>query len=91
MKKIVKNDLLNALAAKSGLTKADADKFLNAFAAVLQETVLGDGNAVPIQFLGIFKPVTKKERKGRNPKTGAEITIPASTTIGFKQSPTIKD
>jgi len=83
MKKLLKNDLLNAIAAKSGLTKADGEKFLEAFAAAVVEKT-DEGLAVPVQGLGVFKPLVKKARAGRNPQTGETLQIPASRTIAFK-------
>ena len=44
------------------------------------------GKAVSITHFGTFKPVNRRARKGRNPRTGAEIDIPERTAVTFKAS-----
>ncbi len=56
----------------------------------IKEGVQEDGKVQIIGF-GTFATKTREARKGRNPKTGQEITIPASTTVAFKASSSLKD
>ena len=88
MKKLVKIELLTALATKSGMTKTEGEKFLEALVEVIVEKTNED-LIVPIAGLGMFKPVTKKARVGRNPHTGESVQIKPSRTIGFKASPMV--
>jgi DNA-binding protein HU-beta len=71
-----KSELVSAIAAKSGLTKADAENALNAFQEVLIES-LGKGEAVKVTGLLAVERVERAARTGRNPRTGEEIQIPA--------------
>lgn len=88
--KISKNDLLNALAAKTGMTKVDCEKLLDALATVVAGKTLDEGVAVPVAGLGLFLPNAKAARTGRNPKTGETIQIAASKTIQFKPAGALK-
>jgi DNA-binding protein HU-beta len=78
-----KSELVSAIAAKSGLTKADAENAINAFQEVLIES-LGKGEAVKITGVLSVERVERAARTGRNPRTGEEISIPAG--FGVKLS-----
>ena len=70
--------LVDKLHAKAGLgTKAATEQFLDAAISVLSETI-ANGEQVSFPGFGSFKVVARAARKGRNPRTGKEITIPAS-------------
>ena len=71
-----KSELVSAIAAKSDLTKAQAENALNAFQEVLVES-LGKGEAVKVTGLLSVERVERAARTGRNPRTGEEIQIPA--------------
>lgn len=78
-----RNDLVAALAAKSELTKSDADKVLSAFSDVLIESV-AKGEKVAIPGILSVERVSRAARTGRNPATGETINIPAG--FGVKVS-----
>lgn len=78
-----KTELIDAIASNSGLSKTDSRKALDGFIAAVIET-LKKGDKVALVGFGTFQQSIRQERKGRNPRTGAEITIPAKTTIKFK-------
>ncbi|QAY63902.1 integration host factor [Xylanimonas allomyrinae] len=78
-----KSELVSAIAAKSELTKAQAEDALNAFQEVLVES-LSKGEAVKITGLLAVERVERAARTGRNPRTGEEIQIPAG--FGVKVS-----
>ncbi len=71
-------------------TKKHAEEALAAVLESIKEGVQEDGKVQLIGF-GTFSTKTREARKGRNPKTGQEITIPASTTVAFKASSSLKD
>jgi len=52
---------------------------------------LGQGEAVNISGFGSFKVVNRKARKGRNPRTGKEIKIPASKAVKFSPGKALKE
>ena len=78
-----KTEFINAVAEKSGLSKADAKKAVDAFV----ETVSGEmkeGGKVALLGFGSFSVAEKAARKGVNPKTKQPIEIPARKSIKFK-------
>ena len=85
-----KAELIEAVAAKTGLTKADAGRALNATLEVI-EGALKKGNKVPLVGFGTFAVSKRAAREGRNPQTGAKVTIKASKSAKFKQASALKD
>ncbi len=78
-----KQELVSAMAEKSGLTKADSDKLLKAFEETLKET-LGKGESIQLIGFGTFSVSERSARTGRNPQTGKEIQIAAKKVVKFK-------
>ena len=78
-----KADLVNAMAAESGLTKADASKALNAFIAAVT-AALKEGDKVVLVGFGTFGISERAARKGVNPSNGQSIEIPAKKVVRFK-------
>src|SRR5438067_10031985 len=72
-----KTELLDNVAKEAGVAKADAERVLNAFREVLRGAVRS-GDKVSWPELGAFSVTQRKARKGRNPRTGAAVNIPAS-------------
>ncbi|MES8537216.1 HU family DNA-binding protein [Cutibacterium acnes] len=77
--------LIETIAAKAGITKADAAKALDALTGYITEGT-GAGHSIAIHGFGTFVPRYRAARTGRNPATGETIEIAASTTLGFKPS-----
>ena len=78
-----KGELKDAVAEASGLSGADAERALDAVLDTITKTV-AKGEKVTIPGFGTFEPRERSARTGRNPQTGAEIQIAASTVPGFK-------
>lgn len=78
-----KTELINAIAEKSGLNKVDSKKALEAFIESVTEEVKAGGKVALVGF-GTFSVTQKAARKGINPRTKAEINIPAKKTVKFK-------
>ena len=78
-----KQELVSAMAEKSGLTKADSDKLLKAFEETFKET-LGKGESIQLIGFGTFSVSERAARTGRNPQTGKEIQIAAKKVVKFK-------
>ena len=78
-----KTELINAIAAGAGLTKADAAKALNATTAAIAEAVK-TGDKVALVGFGTFAPAERPARTGKNPRTGEVIEIPAKKVVKFK-------
>ena len=85
-----KSDLIQAIAADAELTKAEADRALNAFLKAVTST-LENGGSVALVGFGTFSVKERAERKGRNPQTGQEITIAAAKIPSFKAGKSLKD
>ncbi|MDE5560517.1 MAG: HU family DNA-binding protein [Bacteroidaceae bacterium] len=78
-----KTELINAIAAESGLSKADAAKALNATTAAIAKAVKA-GDKVALVGFGTFAPSERPARTGKNPRTGEVLEIPAKTVVKFK-------
>lgn len=85
-----KVQLVEAVAAAGKLTKKDAEVAVNAVTASIV-AALKNGEKVQLVGFGTFAVKTRGQRKGRNPKTGAEITIPASKCPTFSAGKAFKD
>jgi DNA-binding protein HU-beta len=84
-----RKELVDALATKTGSTKADADKNIAALLEIISET-LGKGENLALVGFGTFEVRERAARTGRNPATGAELNIAASKTPAFKPGATLK-
>ena len=80
---MTKAELLNAIALKSGMTKKDSNIALKAVFTSIQDA-LNEGERVNIPGFGSFFVAVRKNRIGRNPKTGNEISIVEKSIIKFK-------
>ncbi len=78
-----KAELIDAMATGAGLSKADAKKALDAFIGSTTDA-LKKGERVALVGFGSFSVSTRSARKGRNPQTGKEISIPAKQVVKFK-------
>lgn len=78
-----KAELINAIAAESGLSKADSKKALDAFITSVSDA-LKDGDKVSLVGFGTFSVSLRGERTGINPSTKATIKIPAKKVAKFK-------
>jgi len=85
-----KADLIESVATFADLSKADATKAVDAFIQSVTST-LKSGNEVTLVGFGTFKVKDRAARMGRNPQTGAAISIPASRVPGFKAGKALKD
>ena len=74
---------------KSNLNQEDAARAVNAFTRVIQEA-LKKGETVSLVGFGSFKVSQRNARNGRNPKTGAQIKIPARNAPSFKPGKVLK-
>jgi DNA-binding protein HU-beta len=85
-----KTELIGEVAGKTGMTKKDAEKVVNAFFDTV-EGALKSGDKVQLIGFGTFEVRDRKARKGRNPQTGKEIDIPATKVPAFKAGKALKD
>ncbi|MGC9319866.1 MAG: HU family DNA-binding protein [Armatimonadota bacterium] len=87
---MTKTDLVEAIAERAELTKADADRALEAFLETISKA-LSRGWSVQITGFGTFERRTRKARKARNLQTGEEIEVPETKVPAFRAGKTLKD
>jgi DNA-binding protein HU-beta len=86
---MTKAELIDAVSQQADVSKADAEKTIAAFFDVVVSTTK-KGDKVAWPGFGSFSTTKRKERTGRNPQTGATVTVPASTAMKFSASSTLK-
>ena len=84
-----RTELIDALAAKTGSSKADAGRNIAALIEVITAT-LKKGDKLTLVGFGTFEVRKREARNGRNPSTGAAIKIKASKAPAFKAGATLK-
>lgn len=84
-----KGDLVEALAKETDLSKAAAARAVDALTSIITTTVAKKQDVQIIGF-GTFTAAKRAARKGKNPATGAELKIPATTVPKFKPGAAFK-
>ena len=85
-----KNDLIASVATGAGLSKADAEKAVDAVFDSITNSLKG-GQEVRLVGFGTFVVTKRAATEGRNPRTGEKIAIPASKQPKFKAGKALKD
>ncbi|NDJ25550.1 DNA-binding protein [Nostoc sp. B(2019)] len=85
-----KGELVDAIAAKTNITKKQAEEVISAFLSVVTEAV-ADGEKVALVGFGSFERRERSEREGRNPKTNEPMTIPATRVPAFSPGKLFKE
>jgi len=85
-----KPELIASVAERAEMTKKDAETAIDAIFASIQEALVKKDKVQLLGF-GTFEVRSREARKGRNPQTGEEITIPASVAPVFKAGKGLKD
>ena len=85
-----KNELISSIANETGLTKTDCSKAVDAFIASVT-SALKAGDEVRLVGFGTFAVSKRSATTGRNPRTGAEIKIPARKQAKFKAGKALQD
>jgi DNA-binding protein HU-beta len=78
-----KSDLINEIVSSTGLTKTKANQVIDAMVDAIGSS-LSNGEKVTLVGFGTWETSSRQARKGRNPKTGAEISIPAKKVARFR-------
>ncbi|MFN3234420.1 MAG: HU family DNA-binding protein [Gammaproteobacteria bacterium] len=85
-----KTDLIDYITDKTGSSKAEAGRALDAVLSGITEGLVKDGTVALVGH-GTYTKVERSARTGRNPRTGEPMDIPASTTAKFKPGKELKD
>lgn len=85
-----KNDLISAVAEKTDLSRTASEKAVSALFDSIQDA-LAKGDRVSLVGFGTFEVRQRGPRMGRNPQTGATITIPSTRVPAFRAGKVLKD
>lgn len=87
---MTKSEFLEKVVEKSGLEKAVVEQTLSTFIEIVIETLQKEERFALVNF-GTFVVNERKERQGRNPRTGDPLTIPACKVVRFNPGKQLKD
>lgn len=85
-----KTQLIEAVSAAANLSKADASRAVEAIVQSITDT-LSNNDGVQLTGFGSFSTKNRAARMGRNPQTGEQIQISASTVVTFKAGKALKE
>ena len=85
-----KTELIAAVAEKTGMTKKDAERVINATVETITQSLV-KGDKVAVSGFGNFEVKAREARVGRNPRTKETIQIPATKLPAFKAAKALKD
>lgn len=85
-----KGELVDQVAKETGVTKKDVDKVISATVDAIMAAV-AEGDKVTLVGFGSFESRDRKEREGRNPKTGDPMKIPATKVPAFSAGKLFKE
>ena len=85
-----KKDIIDRVAEDAGLTKKDATAAVEAVFQEITDTLV-DGGKISVYGFGQFEAVEKPAHQARNPRSGEMIDVPASRSVKFKASKSLKD
>ena len=85
-----KSQLIKSVAEKSDLSQKQVSEALSLIEAALIES-LKAGEKVQLSGFGTFEVRERAERKGRNPKTGEVVTVPACKYLAFVSAKAVKE
>ena len=87
---MIKTDIVNSIYKKIGFSRNEAEEAVDIVFETIKETLM-KGEGIKISRFGTFNVNSKKQRIGRNPKTGEEIMISSRKVLSFKASQLLKD
>jgi DNA-binding protein HU-beta len=87
---MTKAELIDAVASAAGVSKADAERTVQAFFDVVVSTTKKGDDKVAWPGFGSFSTSSRPARTGRNPRTGEPVKIAASKVMKFSASSTLK-
>ncbi|MBS0384411.1 MAG: integration host factor subunit alpha [Proteobacteria bacterium] len=89
-KTVTRADLVEALANRANMQRADANRLLTRMLDMIQDALV-EGDTVKLSRFGNFNVRTKRQRIGRNPKTGQEVPITPRRVVTFRPSQMLRD
>ena len=89
-KTVTRADLVEALAKRANMQRADANRLLTRMLEMMQDSLV-DGETVKLSRFGNFNVRAKRQRIGRNPKTGEEVLITPRRVVTFRPSQMLRE
>lgn len=89
-KTITRADLVEALARRANMQRADANRLLSRMLEMMQDALV-EGDTVKLSRFGNFNVRAKRQRIGRNPKTGEEVPITPRRVVTFRPSQMLRE
>ncbi|HVK81439.1 MAG TPA: integration host factor subunit alpha [Verrucomicrobiae bacterium] len=89
-KTLTRADLVEALARRANMQRADANRLLTRMLEMVQDALV-DGETVKLSRFGNFNVRAKRQRVGRNPKTGEEVPITPRRVVTFRPSQMLRE
>lgn len=89
-KTVTRADLVEALAKRANMQRADANRLLTRMLEMMQDSLVG-GETVKLSRFGNFNVRAKRQRIGRNPKTGEEVPITPRRVVTFRPSQMLRE
>jgi integration host factor subunit alpha len=89
-KTITRADLVEALARRADMQRADANRLLTRMLEMIEDTLVA-GETVKLSRFGNFNVRAKRQRIGRNPKTGEEVPITPRRVVTFRPSQMLRE
>lgn len=86
-----KSELVADVAQRSGLSKSEAQRAVEAFTDSVTNCLRRGEDSVALTGFGTFSLSRREAREGRNPQTGEAIEIPVKNSVKFKPGKTLKD
>ena len=80
---MIKLDIVNAVVNKTGVTRTKAEQAVETVFGAMK-SALGKGERIELRRFGVFNVRPRKTGIGRNPRTGAEVSIPPGKAVRFK-------
>jgi integration host factor subunit alpha len=89
-KTVTRADLVEALAKRANMQRADANRLLTRMLEMMQDSMV-EGETVKLSRFGNFNVRAKRQRVGRNPKTGEEVPITPRRVVTFRPSQMLRE
>ena len=89
-KTITRADLVESLARRADMQRADANRLLTRMLEMIEDTLVA-GDTVKLSRFGNFNVRAKRQRIGRNPKTGEEVPITPRRVVTFRPSQMLRE
>ncbi len=89
-KTVTRADLVEALAKRANMQRADANRLLTRMLEMMQDSMV-EGETVKLSRFGNFNVRAKRQRVGRNPKTGEEVPITPRPVVTFRPSQMLRE